>query len=111
MVSFLISLFYIISATAFNAIVSLQAISLASSYVPPILFMMIRKARGQPPEYGPFKLGRYGVFVNAFAVIYLIFVIIWMPFRQFLPFDKETMNYAGPLMGVVILGVLDTLGG
>ena len=104
--SIIISLFYLLSATAFNAIVSLQAISLALSYVPPILFMLIRKARGQPPEYGPFNLGRYGVFVNAFAVVYLIFIIIWMPFPQFLPVNKDTMNYAGQLLGAVIIRAL-----
>jgi hypothetical protein len=38
--------------------------------------------------------------------MYIIFVVIWMPFPQVLPVTGTNMNYAGPLFGAVILGAL-----
>lgn len=101
-----LSLIYIASATAFNALISLQALALHISYFLPILFMLLRKVRGPPPPYGPFKLGAIGLPVNVFALCYLIFVVIWMPFPQILPVTGDNMNYAGPIFGAVVLGAL-----
>jgi len=105
-ISFLLSIIYVISTTAFNAIISLQTISLSVSYIPPILFFFLKKLRGEPISYGPFKLGRYGIATNALALAYLCYVVIWMPFPQMLPVTGSNMNYAGPLMGAVIVGAL-----
>lgn len=99
----LLSLIYIASATAFNAIISLQTLGLYVSYFFPILFILLRKLRGPAPPYGPFQLGRWGVPVNVFALCYLIFIITWMPFPSVLPVDKDTMNYAGPIFGGMVL--------
>lgn len=95
-----------ISTTAFGAIVALQAMTLCVSYVPPILFVMLRKLRGPPLPPSPFNLGRWGVPVNLFAVVYLIYVIIWMPFPVELPVTSKNFNYAGPLLGAVIIAAL-----
>lgn len=76
------------------------------SYVPPIFFMLLRKLRGPPPPFGPFKLGAMGIPLNIFALCYLVFVIIWIPFPQFLPVNKDNMSYAGPIFGAVVLGAL-----
>jgi choline transport protein len=105
-VSFILSLIYVGSSTAFNAIISLQAMGLSISYVVPITFLMIQKMRGRKIPYGPYTLGRFGVAINLFALAYLIFVILWMPFPQILPVTGSNMNYAGPLLGAVILGAL-----
>jgi choline transport protein len=102
-VAFILSLIYIGSSTAYNAIVSLTAIGLNISYVIPISFFLLRKVRGPPLAYGPFKLGRWGIPVNLASLAYLIFIITWMPFPQVLPVDRETMNYAGPVLIVIIL--------
>jgi hypothetical protein len=104
--SFLLSIIYLVSNTAFNAIVSLQAISLNVSYIPPILFIMLRKIRGQHISYGTFKLSRYGIVINLIALAYLSFVVIWMPFPTVLPVTGSNMNYAGPLLGALIIGAL-----
>lgn len=104
--SILLSVIYIISTTAFNAIVSLQTISLNISYIPPILFILLRKIRGQRINYGGFKLGRYGIPVNLLALAYLIFIVIWIPFPTMLPVTGVNMNYAGPLFGAVVIGAL-----
>lgn len=103
---FILAIIYIASATAFNALISLQALALHVSYFIPIFFMAIRKIRGPPPPYGPFKLGRLGLVTNVFALVYLIFVVLWMPWPSVLPVTGSTMNYAGPLVGLVILAAL-----
>jgi len=102
----LLSIIYLISTTAFDAIVSLQVISLNISYIPPILFIMLRKIRGQHVNYGAFKLGRYGIAINLVALAYLIFIVIWIPFPTMLPVTGSNMNYAGPIFGVVIIAAL-----
>ena len=76
------------------------------SYVPPILFILIRKIRGQYIPYGAFKLGRYGIATNLVALGYLIFVIMWIPFPTVLPVTGSNMNYSGPLLGVIIIAAL-----
>jgi amino acid transporter len=101
-----LSLVYIASATAFNALISLQALALHVSYFFPILFILIRKLRGPKPAYGPFTMGKIGVGVNIFALCYLIYVVLWMPFPQILPVTKDNMNYAGPIFAAVLLGAL-----
>lgn len=101
-----LSLIYIASATAFNALISLQALALHVSYFFPILFMLLRKIRGPPPPYGPFKLGAIGIPLNIFGLCYLVYVVLWMPFPQILPVTKDNMNYAGPIFGAVIIGAL-----
>lgn len=103
-VSFLLSFIYLGSSTAFNAIVSLTAIGLHISYILPIGFIMLRKIRGPPVAFGPFKLGKWGIPINLFSLVYLFFVIIWMPFPTELPVTAANMNYAGPIMLAVIIG-------
>jgi choline transport protein len=101
-----LSLIYIASATAFNALISLQALALHVSYFFPILFILLRKIRGPTPLYGPFSMGSIGISVNIFALCYIFYVVLWMPFPQILPVSKDNMNYAGPIFGAVVLGAL-----
>jgi choline transport protein len=103
----LLALINIGSSTAFNAFISLPALGLYISYFFPILYLFIRRmTRSQPIPYGPFKLGFFGPFINLGAMMYIIFIVIWMPMPSFLPVTKDNMNYAGPLIGAVILGAL-----
>ena len=80
--------------------------ALCVSYMPPIAFLALRRILGNAPQPGPFTIGRAGLPVNLLALAYLIFVVIWMPFPQELPVTGSNMNYAGPLLGAVILGAL-----
>ncbi|KAI4591724.1 hypothetical protein KJ359_012646 [Pestalotiopsis sp. 9143b] len=99
----LLSLIYIGSVTAYNAIISLQTLGLYASYFLPIFFLLLRKIRGPVPPYGPFSMGAWGVPVNVFALSYLLFVVTWIPFPSVLPVDSENMNYAGPIFGGIVL--------
>jgi choline transport protein len=99
------------SSTAFNAFISLPALALYISYFFPIFFLFWRRLsrkRPTPIPWGPFKLGRAGPYVNAAAMAYIVFVLIWMPLPGVLPVDRLNMNYAGPIIGAIMVGaVLD----
>lgn len=100
----LIQLINIGSTTALYAIVSISTIGLYISYVMPILFIFLAKIRGDQIVYGPWKMSRaLGLATNLFAVVYGIFIIIWLPFPPYMPLTAENFNYAGPIIGFVIL--------
>ena len=102
----LLSLINIASSTALNAILSLSTLALYVSYMIPITLMTIKRLRRQPLEFGPFSLGRFGLPINVFALVYGIFVSIFLPFPPTLPVTGETMNYSGPIFGLVLLFAL-----
>ena len=103
---FLIAVIYIGSATAFNAIISMTALALYISYFFPIFFFLLKRLSKDPPKFGPFCLGKLGVPLNLMALCYIIFIIIWMPLPPILPATGSNMNYAGPLVGAIILFAL-----
>ncbi|KAF1846141.1 amino acid transporter [Cucurbitaria berberidis CBS 394.84] len=103
----LLALINIGSSTAFNAFISLPALALYISYFFPIFFLSWRRLAGRhstPIPWGPFKLGKAGPYVNLGAMCYILFILIWMPFPAMLPVDGLTMNYAGPIVGAVVVG-------
>lgn len=104
----ILSLINIGSSTAFNAFISLPALALYISYFFPIFFLFIRRLSRSRPSipWGPFQLGIFGPFVNLSAMCYLVFSIIWMPFPTVLPVNQLNFNYAGPIVGVVLVGAL-----
>ena len=104
----LLAIINIGSTTAFYAVLSLTTLALYLSYLPPILFLLIRKLEGRHPTYGPFTLGRWGIPINLFAIIYGAFIVIWLPFPTMLPLTKNTMNYASPVwIACVLLALVD----
>lgn len=52
---------------------------------------------------GPFYLGKLGYWINVYAIMWTLFEtgILIMP--QLYPVNANTMNYAGPIMGGVVL--------
>lgn len=108
MLSCLLALINIGSVTAYNAILSLATLAQYISYWFPILFFLIRKLEGREPVYGPFKLGRWGIPINIFALTWCSFMIIWLPFPNFRPVTATNMNYAGPMwLGCCLLAIAD----
>ncbi|TVY39860.1 Choline transport protein [Lachnellula subtilissima] len=99
----LLALIYIGSTTAFNALISLPTIALYISYFIPILFIVIRKIQGRHPKYGPFKLGRWGLPINMFAMTYILYMLTFVGFPTVVPVTADNMNYAGPLVIALIL--------
>ncbi|KAI4939916.1 uncharacterized protein J4E92_001203 [Alternaria infectoria] len=103
----ILALINIASSTAFNALISLPAMGLYLSYFLHILFLFWRRtisARPVPIPWGPFKLGAVGAYINAGALCYIVFTFVWMPLPTILPVDRFNMNYAGPILGAIVLG-------
>ena len=104
----LLSLINIGSTTAFNALISLPLISTYVSYILPITFILLRKIRGQQQRYGPFKLGRWGIPINTFAIVYILFTLSFVALPTIRPTTSVNMNYAGPLLlAVIVIAVSD----
>lgn len=103
----LLNLISIGNTTAFYAILSLNTLALYISYIIPMIFFTLAKLRGYPHiNYGPFQLGRFCLSVNIFAIVYAIFITIFLPFPPKVPVTSANMNYGGPVMGAVILFAL-----
>jgi amino acid transporter len=105
-VNLLLSLIAIGSAVAYNAIISLAALGIMFSYIIPILFLLLKKINGSSINYGPFRLGRWGIPVNIFALTFILFAVIWTPWPSLLPITAQSMNYAAPVLVVIIIGAL-----
>lgn len=102
----LLTLISIGNTTAFFAILSLNTLALYISYIMPMLFFTWAKIRGDHIPFGPFRLGRMGLAINIFAIVYAIFIAIFLPFPPIVPVTAANMNYGGPVMGAVILFAL-----
>lgn len=101
----LFGLLNIASTTAFNAILSLTVECLALSYLLPIAMLLYRRTRyPQDLAYGPWKLhGRSGIAANVLAMMYNIYICIFLLFPPFQPVTAQNMNYAGVVLGGVLL--------
>jgi amino acid transporter len=104
----LLALVSIGNTNAFYAILSLNTLALYISYIMPIVFFTLTKLRTNPIPFDPFRLSRFGLAINIFAIVYAIFIAIFLPFPPIVPVTAANMNYGGPAMGAVILfAVLD----
>lgn len=100
----LLGLINIGSTAAFNAILSLAVVGLQVSYLMPIVLLIWhRVASPSSIAWGPFRLGAAGVFVNAFAVLYLIFTSLFALFPPYQPVTAENMNYGSLVFGASLL--------
>ena len=106
----LLSLLNIGSTTAFGAITALSSLALYFSYAIAISSMLYARWTsshgGEPLQLGGWNLGRYGVYINSFALVYTLYCIIWLPIPSTLPVDGVNMNYAGPIFVFVLLFAL-----
>ena len=108
----LLSLINIASSTALSAILALSTASLYVSYLIPIVLLVIKRFnRATDPEplvFGPWTLGRWGMAINLYAIVFGTFVCIFVPFPTTIPVTAVNMNWSGPVfLGVCILLVCD----
>ncbi|KAH8594759.1 putative amino acid permease [Bisporella sp. PMI_857] len=103
-----LSLINVASTTALTAMFALTTISLYISYIIPIACLIVKRYRKETIVFGPWNLGRTGMAVNIYAVIYGTFIVIFVPFPPFLPVTAENMNYCAPVfLGLTILLLFD----
>lgn len=96
----LLGLLNIASTTAFNAILSLATVGMYVSYIMPILLLLYRRVMTHDLiQFGPWQLGRWGVPINIAAVVYTMFVSIFLLLPPYQPVTALNMNYASVLIG------------
>jgi amino acid transporter len=96
------------SAQAFNALIALPTIALYISYIIPITLLLLRQLAGKHPKYGPWHLGRWSIPIKACALLYLVYVAVFVPFPASRPVTNLTMNYAAPIfICAVLLALMD----
>lgn len=98
----------IASYAAFGAFIALGTIGLFASYLIAIGCML--HARLWNPEtlkFGEWHMGKLGLPVNIFAILYTAYVTIWLPFPQYLPVTGDNMNYSAPIfIGTTLVALL-----
>lgn len=102
----LLSLLNIGSSTyiAFSAIISLSTLAVYLSYAIVLACVLHARLNGRFVP-GPWNLGRAGSVVNLLGLIYTIYIMIWLPFPNYLPVTAANMNYCGPVFGAIMVGV------
>jgi len=92
------------STTAFNAIVSIAVLGLELSYLLPIILMLWRRLM-TPSDLSPavWSLGKWGVPVNIFSILFLTFTSIFLLFPPYQPVTAANMNYASLIFGAVCI--------
>jgi choline transport protein len=99
-----LSLINIGSATVFNAIVSLSVAGFFGSYLIPLslfLYKRIKHPEQVPP--GPWTLGRWGVYVNAFAIGWSVLIMFFSFWPTSVPVTPVNMNWSCVLWSGVVL--------
>lgn len=99
----LLSLINIGSTTALYAVLSLSSLALYVSYLIPIALLVMKRLRKESIEFGPFTLGRCGLWTNLFALAFGIFIVIFLPFPSQPNVNASTLNWAGPVFGCLLL--------
>ena len=102
-ITVLLSLINIGSTAAFNAIASVMIAALFTTYILSIsAFIRARLLPGGIPQ-SRFSLGRFGMAINIFSVLYLCFAIIFTFFPTASNPTPVNMNWSILVFGVVII--------
>ncbi|KKK16917.1 amino acid permease [Aspergillus rambellii] len=99
----LLSLINIASTTALSAILALTTSSLFISYLIPIFMMTWKRLRKEPINFGPWTLGRWGLAINIYAIVFGLFTTTFVLFPTEIPVTATNMNYSGPVFLGLIL--------
>jgi amino acid transporter len=106
-VTILLGLINIGSSAAFNAVASLLVASFLGSYILPIgLLLYNRITKPSSIVYGPFKLGRFGIATNTFAILWTVLVMVFSFFPPVIPITLSNMNWSCVLWGFTMISGL-----
>lgn len=64
------------------------------SYEIAIVLMLIKKIRGEPIPYGPWKLGKFGIIINIASICFLTIAIFFSFFPAEMPVTLASMNWS-----------------
>ncbi|RYP14072.1 hypothetical protein DL765_006606 [Monosporascus sp. GIB2] len=101
----LLGLLNIASTTAFTAILSLTVVALSLSYIIPVIAMLYRRIfTPEQLQWGPWRMSAsVGLIVNIISICYIVFLTIFLVLPPVRPVHAGNMNYAGVLLGAVLL--------
>ena len=107
LISVLLSLINIGSSVAFNAIISLQVVALMFTYCISISCVLYRRCcYPDTLPSGLWSLGKWGVPVNVFGILYATYAFFWCFWPNGTPVDLDTFNWAVVIFaGVIILSL------
>ncbi|RBR18918.1 uncharacterized protein FIESC28_05840 [Fusarium coffeatum] len=103
----LLSLIQIGSEVAFTVLVSLSTLGIMSTYLLSIGCVLLKRIKGEQLPFARWSLGKFGLVINAFSVLYSLFIVILCCFPLTLPVDTATANWA-PLIwfGVILIAAV-----
>lgn len=90
---------YLASSTAFNSMVTGGILCQYISYSIPVGFLW---AKRRDIRFGPFRMGKFGWFVNGVVLIWTAFTIVMFSFPFVMPATASTMNYVTVMLGIVL---------
>lgn len=99
----LLSLINIGSTVAFNIVTSLGTGALISSYIVSISCVALKRIRGEPLLPSRFSLGKFGLGLNIFSVLFLTLAFVMTFFPTTRNPDATTMNWNILVYGVVVV--------
>ncbi|KAE8153503.1 amino acid permease [Aspergillus avenaceus] len=91
------------STAAFGAFTALSSISLFVSYIIAISCMVYNRLHGYHVPLGDWNMGRWGLAVNLFALVYTAYVTVFLSFPACRPVTGENMNYAVPIFAATTI--------
>lgn len=105
LINLLLALLNIGSDAAFSAFTSMIIVGFYSSFIVVAGVILHKRMKGPDSaiQWGPFKLGRAGIFINLFAIVYSIlgiFFVVWPPSAQV---SASTMNWSITIYGTVLM--------
>ena len=103
----LLSCINLFSLTALNAINSLGAAAVLTSYSVTIGCMVWRRLRGAPLPKGRWSLGKYGLAVNLGALVILLPLWFFAFWPLAIPVTVTTMNWSSVMFcGVIVFALI-----
>lgn len=92
----------IASTAAFGAFIALSSMGLFASYMIAIGCMLYTRLT-TGVRLGGWNLGRWGVLINIYALLYSAYIFIFLPFPASLPVTGLNMNYALPIFTFTVI--------
>lgn len=104
------SLINIGSTVAFNAVLSLGVVALMATYGISIGCVLLKRLRGEPFLPARWALGKAGIYVNAIAMVYIVWGFFWSFWPNGFKPNAQTFNWAVVLfVGVMGIACLEYL--
>jgi amino acid transporter len=95
----------IASYAAFGAFIALASLALFTSYAIAIACMLRARLQNKV-QYGGWTMGKFGVPINIFALVYSGWMMVFFCFPSWLPVTGQGFNYALPIFAFVVLVAL-----